>query len=139
MSGINKEDENNEFIKSKLMENIQKSLEEEYEINCKEIEQQLNNNKIKEIEKYKISMEQEIKDKTQFYKNENISNEKEYYKMLSNIRQNSQRKKLDGDKYLNEGFEQTMKQHEETKNKISTDNKKLMMVLNILCLILNKI
>ena len=126
MSGINKEDENNEFIKSKLMENIQKSLEEEYEINCKEIEQQLNNNKIKEIEKYKISMEQEIKDKIQFYKNENISNEKEYYKMLSNIRQNSQRKKLDGDKYLNEGFEQTMKQHEETKNKISIDNKKLM-------------
>ena len=126
MSGINKEDENNEFIKSKLLENIQKSLEDEYEINCKEIEQQLNNNKIKEIEKYKISMEQEIKDKIQFYKNENLSNEKEYYQILSNIRQNSQKKKLDSDKYLNDGFEQTMKEHEETKNKISIDNKKLM-------------
>ena len=126
MSGINKEDENNEFIKSKLIEKIQQSLEEEYENNCKEIEQELNNNKMKEIEKYKLSLEQDKIDKINFYKNEILSNEKEYYKTLSNIRQNSQKKKSEGDNYLNIGFDQTLTQHEETKNKISQDNKKLM-------------
>ena len=126
MSGINKDDENNEFIKSKLIENIQKSLDDEYELNCKEIEQEIDNNKIKEIEKYKLSLEQEKKDKIDFYKNEILSNEKEYYKILSNIRQNSHKKKLDGDNFLNVGLEQTINQHEEAKNKISQDNKKLM-------------
>ena len=125
MSGINKDDENNELIKSKIMENIQRALEDEFEINCKEIEQELNNDKMKEIEKYKTSMEEEKKDKNNFYKNEILSIEKEYYKTLSNIRQNTQKKKTEGDNYLNIGLEQTLTQHEETKNKISEDNKKL--------------
>ena len=124
MSGIN--DEINESLKSKIIDNIQKALENEYEINCKEIEQELINNKIKEIEKYHISLEQEKKEKILFYKNEILSNEKEYYKTLSNIRQISQKKKMEGDNYLNMGFEQTLTQHEETKNKIGQDNKKLM-------------
>ena len=126
MSGINKDDENNDSIKSKIMENIQKALEEEYEINCKEIEQELKNDKMKEIEKYKLSMEEEKKDKIRFYKNEILDNEKEYYKALSNIRQDSQRKKNEGQNFLNAGFEKTLSQHEETKNKISEDNKTLM-------------
>ena len=126
MSGINKEDENNEFIKSKLIEKFQKSLDDEYELNCKEIEQELNNNKLMEIEKYKLSMEQEKKEKIFFHKNEILLYEKDYYKILSNIRQSSQKKKLDGDNFLNSGFDQTINQHEETKDKISQDNKKLM-------------
>ena len=126
MSGINKDDENNDLIKSKIIENIQKALEEEYEINCKEIEQELKNDKMKEIEKYKMSMEDEKKDKINFYKNEILYNEKEYYKTLSNIRQNTQKKKNEADTFLNLGFEQTLSQHEETKNKISEDNKVLM-------------
>ena len=125
MSGINKDDENNDLIKSKLIENIQKSLNEEYEINCKEIEIELSKNKLREIEKYKLSLESEKLEKINFYKNEILSKEKDYYKALSLIRQNTQNRKLDGDNYLNAGFEETMTQHEETKNKISQDNKKL--------------
>ena len=125
MSGINKEDDNNDLIKSKLMENIQKSLNEEYEINCKEIEIDLNKNKLKDIEKYKLSMETEKLEKINFYKNEILLKEKEYYKALSSIRKNTQKKKLDGDSYLNVGFEETMTQLDQTKNKISQDNKKL--------------
>ena len=126
MSGINRDDENNEFLRSKIIDNIQKALEDEYEINCKEVEQELINNKMKEIEKYNASMEQEKKEKSNYYKNEIIEIEKEYYKTLANIRQASQKKKTEGDNFLNEGFEQTLTQHEETKNKIGEDNKKLM-------------
>ena len=126
MSGINRDDENNEFLKSKIIDNIQKALEDEYEINCKEIEQELINDKMKEIEKYNASMEQEKKEKSNYYKNEIIEIEKEYYKTLANIRQVSQKKKMEGDNFLNLGFEQTLTQHEETKNKIGEDNKKLM-------------
>ena len=126
MSGINRDDENNEFLRSKIIDNIQKALEDEYEINCKEIEQELINNKMKEIEKYNASMEQEKKDKSNYYKNEITEIEKEYYKTLANIRQASQKKKMEGDNFLNVGFEQTLTQHEETKNKIGEDNKKLM-------------
>ena len=125
ISGINN-DENNDFIKSKIMENIQKAMDEEYEITCRSIEQELINNKMKEIEKYKSSLTKEKEDKLKNIENDITSVEKEYYKSIAEIRQNSQNKKIEGDKYINTGFEQTLKQNEDTKNKISKDNKKLM-------------
>ena len=125
ISGINN-DENNDFIKSKIIENIQKAMDEEYEITCKSIEQELINNKMKEIEKYKSSLSKEKEEKLKNIENDITSVEKEYYKSIAEIRQNSQNKKVEGDKYINTGFEQTLKQNEDTKNKISKDNKKLM-------------
>ena len=125
LSGINN-DENNDFIKSKILDNIQKAMDEEYEINCRSIEQELINNKMKDIEKYNLNLTKEKEEKIKNFKNDILSIEKEYYKSVSDIRQNSQNKKQEGDNYINIGFEQTLKQNEETKNKISTDNKKFM-------------
>ena len=125
LSGINN-DENNDFIKSKILDNIQKAMDEEYEINCRSIEQELINNKMKDIEKYNLNLTKEKEEKIKNFKNDILSIEKEYYKSVSDIRQNSQNKKQEGDNYINIGFEQTLKQNEETKNKISTGNKKFM-------------
>ena len=124
ISGIN--DENNDSIKSKIMENIQKAMDEEYEINCRSIEQELINNKMKELEKYNSTLTKEKEDQLKKFQNDITMLEKEYYKSISHIRQNSQSKKIEGDNYINIGFEQTLKQNEETKNKISQDNKKFM-------------
>ena len=101
-------------------------MDEEYEINCRSIEQELINNKMKDIEKYNLNLTKEKEEKIKNFKNDILSIEKEYYKSVSDIRQNSQNKKQEGDNYINIGFEQTLKQNEETKNKISTDNKKFM-------------
>ena len=125
LSGINN-DENNDFIKSKIMDDIQKAMDKEYEINCCSIETELKNNKLKELEKYKLTLVKEKEEKTKNFKNDEIIVEKEYYKSIADIRQNSQNKKAEGDNYINTGFEQTLKQNEETKNKISQDNKKFM-------------
>ena len=125
LSGINN-DENNDFIKSKILDNIQKAMDEEYEINCRSIEQELINNKMKEIEKYNLNLTKEKEEKIKNFKNDILMIEKEYYKTVSDIRIESQNKKKEGDNYINIGFEQTLKQNEETKNKISTDNKKFM-------------
>jgi len=125
ISGLNN-DENNDFIKSKIMEDIQKAMDKEYEITCRSIEQEFINNKMKEIEKYKSSLSKEKEEKLKKFKNDETSIEKEYYKSITDIRQNSQNKKVEGDNYINLGFEKTLKQNEETKNKISKDNKKLM-------------
>ena len=125
ISGLNN-DENNDFIKSKIMEDIQKAMDKDYEITCRSIEQEFTNNKMKEIEKYKSSLAKEKEEKLKNFKNDEASIEKDYYKSIADIRQNSQNKKVEGDNYINLGFEQTLKQNEETKNKISKDNKKLM-------------
>ena len=125
ISGINN-DENNDFIKSKIMENIQKAMDEEYEISCRSIEQELINNKMKEIEKYNSNLIKEKEEKIKNFQNDVTAVEKAYYKSIADIRQYSQNKKEEGDNYINIGFEQTLKQNEETKNKISKDNKKLM-------------
>ena len=122
LSGINNE-ENNDFIKSKILDNIQKAMDEEYDINCRSIEQDLINNKMKEIEKYNFSLSQEKEEKSKKIKNDINIIEKEYYKSISEIRQIFQNKKNEGDNYIKIGFEQTLKQNEETKNKISSDNK----------------
>ena len=125
LSGINN-NEDNDFIKSKIMDTIQKAMDEEYEINCRSIEQNLMNNKMKEIEKYNTNLMQEKEFKIKNYKNEISLVEKDYYKYINLIRQNSQNKRIDNDNYINKGFEETLKQNEETKNKISKDNKKFM-------------
>ena len=101
-------------------------MDKEYEINCCSIETELKNNKLKELEKYKLTLVKEKEEKTKNFKNDEIIVEKEYYKSIADIRQNSQNKKAEGDNYINTGFEQTLKQNEETKNKISQDNKKFM-------------
>ena len=54
---------------------------------------------------------------------EEIDNSPFYFARKFDIRTD---KKVEGDKYINTGFEQTLKQNEDTKNKISKDNKKLM-------------
>ena len=124
MSGIN--DGEDDSIKTKIIENIQKALENEYEINCKSYEQELINTKIKDLEKYTNTMNQEKNDKINFYKNEILSTEKDYYKSISNIRELSNRKKNEGDSKLNSKFEQALTEYEGTKQKIVDDNKNLM-------------
>ena len=122
LSGINNE-ENNDFIKSKILDNIQKAMDEEYDINCRSIEQELINNKMKEIEKYNYSLSREKDEKMKKIKDDINIIEKEYYKAISEIRLKFQNKKKEEDNYIKIGFEQTLKQNDATKNKISSDNK----------------
>ena len=115
---------------SSLLNDIQKVLDEEYEMNCKAFEQELENKKLKEIDKYINLMTNEKNEQISFFKSEMSSIEKDYYKSISNIRNNFQQNKVNNEKNLNLKFEQTLKGYEQTKKEIYEQNQQLMKHIN---------
>ena len=115
---------------SSLLNDIQKVLDEEYEMNCKAFEQELENKKLKEIDKYINLMTNEKNEQISFFKSEMSSIEKDYYKSISNIRNNFQQNKANNEKNLNLKFEQTLKGYEQTKKEIYEQNQQLMKHIN---------
>ncbi len=108
-----------------LFNDIQKAMEEEFEINKKEIEQDLQNKKLKEIEKYTSNINNEKNDKINLFKTEIISTEKDYYKSISDIRANSQKLKINNENNLKLKFEETLNKYENTKKVILDEYKEL--------------
>ena len=108
-----------------LFNDIQKAMEEEFEINKKEIEQDLQNKKLKEIEKYTSNINNEKNDKINLFKTEIIATEKDYYKSISDIRANSQKLKINNENNLKLKFEETLNKYENTKKVILDEYKEL--------------
>jgi hypothetical protein len=67
---IPKENSTNYTYNNNELDDITKLLNEEYDINCKDFEQELENKKLKEIEKYMNKMDDEKKDQLNYLKNE---------------------------------------------------------------------
>ncbi len=129
-----------EMLEQNLLNDIQQALNEEFEITKKEIEQELKNQKLKEIDKYTTMITNEKNDKINLMKLEIISTEKDYYKSVSDIRTNSQKIKFDKENNLKVKFEQTLTKYENIKKiileeyqeliKHISDNLKKLMVEN---------
>ena len=122
ISNIANKEENLEMT---LFNDIQKAMEEEFEINKKEIEQDLQNKKLKEIEKYTSNINNEKNDKINLFKTEIIETEKDYYKSISDIRANSQKLKINNENNLKLKFEETLNKYENTKKVILDEYKEL--------------
>ena len=122
ISNIANKEENLEMT---LFNDIQKAMEEEFEINKKEIEQDLQNKKLKEIEKYTSNINNEKNDKINLFKTEIIATEKDYYKSISDIRANSQKLKINNENNLKLKFEETLNKYENTKKVILDEYKEL--------------
>ena len=122
ISTITNKEENLEMT---LFNDIQKAMEEEFEINKKEIEQDLQNKKLKEIEKYTSNINNEKNDKINLFKTEIIATEKDYYKSISDIRANSQKLKINNENNLKLKFEETLNKYENTKKVILDEYKEL--------------
>ena len=118
---INKE----ENLEMTLINEIQKSMNEELEINKKEIEQDLMNKKLKEIEKYTTNITNEKEEKINLFKKEIISTEKDYYKSISDIRTNFQKSKFKNESNLKLKFEETLTKYESIKKIILEEYKEL--------------
>ena len=118
---INKE----ENLEMTLINEIQKAMNEEFEINKKEIEQDLMNKKLKEIEKYTANISNEKEEKINLFKKEIISTEKDYYKSISDIRTNFQKSKFNNETNLKLKFEETLTKYESTKKIILEEYKEL--------------
>ena len=114
-----------ENLEMTLFNDIQKAMEEEFEINKKEIEQDLQNKKLKEIEKYTSNINNEKNDKINLFKTEIIATEKDYYKSISDIRANSQKLKINNENNLKLKFEETLNKYENTKKVILDEYKEL--------------
>ena len=112
------------------LNDITKLLNEEYEINCKAFEQELENKKLKEIEKYTNKIIDEKNEQINSLKNEINTVEKDYYKSISNIRNNSFKNKVNIENNLKIKFEQTLNDYEHTKNDILEQNQQLMEYIN---------
>ena len=125
---INNLDE--EGIKSNFLDEMQKVLDEEYNMNCKTFQQELENKKLKEINKYINLMTEEKNEKMNFYKNEINLIEKDYYKSISNIRNKFQKNKSNNENNLKLKFDQTLNDYEETKKLILEQNQNLMKYIN---------
>ena len=119
-----------EGVKSNYSNEMKKLLNDEYDFNCKIFVQELENKKLKEIDKYLILMTEEKKEKINYFKNEIISIEKDYYKSISNIRNNFQKDKFNNENNLKLKFEQTLNDYEQTKNLILKQNQQLMQYIN---------
>ena len=127
---IPKENTTNYTYNNNELDDISKLINEEYDINCKAFEQELENKKLKEIEKYTNKMDDEKKDQLNYLKNEINTVEKDYYKSISNIRNNSDKNKLNNENNLKIKFEQTLNDYEHTKNDILEQNQQLMKHIN---------
>ena len=114
-----------ENLQTTLLNDIQKALDEEFEINKKEVEQELKNKKLKEIEKYTTNITNEKNDKINLFKTEIISTEKDYYKSISDIRINCQKTKFNNENNLKLKFEETLSKYEDTKKTILDEYKQL--------------
>jgi hypothetical protein len=114
-----------ENLEMTLFNDIQKAMEEEFEINKKEIEQDLQNKKLKEIEKYTSNINNEKNDKINLFKTEIIATEQDYYKSISDIRANSQKLKINNENNLKLKFEETLNKYENTKKVILDEYKEL--------------
>ena len=119
-----------DFLQPNLLDDIQKILNDEYEMNCKAFEQELENKKLKDIDKYLNIMENDKQEQLNFYKSEIISTEKDYYKSIANIRNNYQKNKSNNENILKLKFEQTLNGYEQTKKIILEQNKELIMCIN---------
>ena len=119
-----------DFIQPNLLNDIQTILNDEYEMNCKVFEQELESKKLKDIDKYINVMENDKQDQLNFYKSEMLSVEKDYYKSIANIRNNYQKNKSNNENILKLKFEQTLNGYEQTKKTILDQNKELMVCIN---------
>ena len=117
-------------FKPNLLNDIQKVIDEEYEMNCKAFEQELENKKLKEIDKYINMMTNDKNEQIDFYKSEISSLQKDYYKSISNIRNNFQKNKSNNENNLKLKFENTLNGYEQTKKLILEQNKQLMNHIN---------
>ena len=87
----NKNIEINDPIKSQIFENYQKALDDEYEINCKAVNQELNLTKIKELKNFNEKMENDKQDQINIINKKISFLEEEYFNSLNNIREQSKK------------------------------------------------
>ena len=113
-----------------LFIDMQKMFEDEYDINCKTFEQELQSKKLKELDKYVSMITNDKNEQLNFYKTEISYAEKDYYKSIANIRNNCQKNKLNNENNLKMKFEQTLNDYEQTKQFILEQNKQLMKYIN---------
>ena len=130
LPALNENNNLDDDFKPNLLNDIQKVIDEEYEMNCKAFEQELENKKLKEIDKYINMMTNDKNEQIDFYKSEISSLQKDYYKSISNIRNNFQINKSNNENNLKLKFENTLNGYEQTKKLILEQNKQLMSHIN---------
>ena len=114
------EDKNNE-----LYDNYEKVLNEQYEINCKALKQELIANKNKELNNFKESMEIEKKEKINQCENEISQLENEYFDSLNNLRESSKKLYNQTDEILKEKFNNSLINYDLIKKKLIYEDEDL--------------
>jgi hypothetical protein len=114
------EDKNNE-----LYDNYEKVLNEQYEINCKALKQELIANKNKELNNFKESMEIEKKEKINQCENEISQLENEYFDSLNNLRESSKKLYNQTDEILKEKFNNSLINYDLIKKKLIYEDEEL--------------
>ena len=110
---------------SQLYENYQKALDDEYEINCKAIKQELSLNKKKELDNFENSMIIEKNEKIKQYQNDIAQLEKDYFETLSKIRENSNRLTNQTNEILKDKFNGTLENYDIIKKKLINDDEEI--------------
>ena len=114
------EDKNNE-----LYDNYEKVLNEQYEINCKALKQELISNKNKELNNFKESMEIEKKEKINQCENEISQLENEYFDSLNHLRENSKNLYNQTDEILKEKFNNSLINYDIIKKRLLYEDEEL--------------
>jgi hypothetical protein len=104
---------------SKLLEEYQKALDEDFTIQTKTILREMEEKQKKEISQYKISLEKQKEEKSSLFKKEILSLEKEYYSEINKNREENRNQSQLNDKKVNTKFENVLNTYELLKKKIN--------------------
>ena len=107
---------------SQLYENYQKALDDEYEINCKALKQELTLNRKKDLDDFANSMIIEKNEKIKQYQKDIGQLENDYFESLNNIRENSKKIANQTDEMLKEKFNGTLENYDKIKKKLIDDD-----------------
>lgn len=104
---------------AKLLEEYQKALDEDYTIQTKTIQREMEEKQKNEISNYKLSLEKQKEEKSNLFKKEILSLEKEYYSEINKIREENRNLSQINEKKLNTKFENVLNTYEVLKRNIN--------------------
>ena len=137
---ISLSDLNKELKKSKVFETYEKALQDDYELNCKNIEHDFTLTQTKELNAFTQSMNLTTQDKIKHIHKQMSDLENDYFMSLSKLREETTQMSQVNDVMMKDKFDKTLNQYEYVKNKIINDDNEVIhkIITNIKELILNE-
>ena len=137
---ISLSDLNKELKKSKVFETYEKALQDDYELNCKNIEHDFTLTQTKELNAFTQSMNLTTQDKIKHIHKQMNDLENDYFMSLSKLREETTQMSQANDVMMKDKFDKTLNQYEYVKNKIINDDNEVIhkIITNIKELILNE-